>query len=56
MGGVVSLDARYVEGERAKRLPVAEAEATTVLVEYLLMPCLGSERASLLLPQLREIG
>jgi AcrR family transcriptional regulator len=42
LGGVVSLIARYVDTERAERLP----EATAVLVEYLLIPYLGAEEAA----------
>jgi AcrR family transcriptional regulator len=37
LGGVISLIARYVDGGRAEQLP----EATTQLVEYLLIPYLG---------------
>jgi AcrR family transcriptional regulator len=43
LGGVVSLIARYVDGDRAERLP----EATRVLVEYMLIPYIGAEEAQL---------
>ena len=52
LGGVVSLIARYVDTERAERLP----EATAVLVEYLLIPYLGAEEAEASLKSLRRAG
>jgi AcrR family transcriptional regulator len=52
LGGVVSLIARYVDTERAERLP----EATAVLVEYLLIPYLGAEEAEASLASLRRAG
>lgn len=42
LGGVVSLVARYVDSGRTEQLP----EATAVLVEYLLIPYLGSEKVA----------
>jgi AcrR family transcriptional regulator len=42
LGGVVALIARYVDSDRAERLP----EATAALVEYLLIPYLGAEETS----------
>jgi AcrR family transcriptional regulator len=50
LGGVVSLIARYVDAGRAEQLP----DATAVLVEYLLIPYLGAEEASL--TSLRRTG
>lgn len=41
LGGVIALIGRYVDGNRADRLP----EATPELVEYLLVPYLGIEEA-----------
>jgi AcrR family transcriptional regulator len=52
LGGVVSLIARYVDSDRAERLP----EATGALVEYLLIPYLGAEEASGALSSLRGTG
>ena len=52
LGGVVALIARYVDTDRAERLP----EATTALVEYLLIPYLGAEETSASLSSLREAG
>jgi AcrR family transcriptional regulator len=52
LGGVVALIARYVDSDRAERLP----EATTALVEYLLIPYLGAEEAEASLASLREAG
>ena len=52
LGGVVSLIARYVDSERAERLP----EATAALVEYLLIPYLGAEEAGASPASLREAG
>lgn len=43
LGGVVSLIARYVDSDRAERLP----EATSVLVEYLLIPYLERTKPGL---------
>ncbi len=48
LGGVVPLVARYVDGDRAERLP----EATRVLVEYLLIPYIGAEETSAVLARL----
>jgi AcrR family transcriptional regulator len=52
LGGVVALIARYVDGDRAERLP----EATRGLVEYLLIPYIGGEEASAALASLPEAG
>ncbi|MGC1164778.1 MAG: TetR/AcrR family transcriptional regulator [Solirubrobacterales bacterium] len=52
LGGVVALIARYVDSDRAERLP----EATAALVEYLLIPYLGAEETSASLASLREAG
>jgi AcrR family transcriptional regulator len=52
LGGAVALIARYVDSDRAERLP----EATTALVEYLLIPYLGAEETSASLASLREAG
>jgi len=52
LGGVVSLISRYVDSDRAERLP----EATATLVEYLLIPYLGAEEASASQSGLREAG
>lgn len=52
LGGVVALVSRYVDSGRAERLP----EATTALVEYLLIPYLGAEEASASLASLHEAG
>jgi AcrR family transcriptional regulator len=52
LGGVVALIARYVDSDRADRLP----EATTALVEYLLIPYLGEEETSASLASMREAG
>ncbi|HEV7481785.1 MAG TPA: helix-turn-helix domain-containing protein [Solirubrobacterales bacterium] len=52
LGGVVALIARYVDGDRAERLP----EATAVLVEYLLIPYIGGEEAKAVLASLPEAG
>ncbi len=52
LGGVVALIARYVDSDRAERLP----EATAALVEYLLIPYLGAEEAGASLASLREAG
>lgn len=52
LGGVVSLIARYVDGERAERLP----EATATLVEYLLIPYIGAEEAEASLASLPGTG
>lgn len=52
LGGVVSLIARYVDSERAERLP----EATAVLVEYLLIPYLGAEVTEAPARRLRRAG
>lgn len=52
LGGVVALIARYVDSDRAERLP----EATTALVEYLLIPYLGAEETEASLASLREAG
>ena len=51
LGGVVSLVARYVETGRAEQLP----DATAVLVEYLLIPYLGTEETTSL-SRLRDTG
>jgi AcrR family transcriptional regulator len=52
LGGLVSLIARYVDTDRAERLP----DATETLVEYLLIPYLGAEETKASLPGLREAG
>lgn len=52
LGGVVALVARYVDSDRAERLP----EATTALVEYLLIPYLGAEETEASLASLRKAG
>ena len=52
LGGVVALIARYVDSDRAERLP----EATRALVEYLLIPYIGGEEASAVLASLPEVG
>jgi AcrR family transcriptional regulator len=52
LGGIVSLIARYVDTDRAERLP----ETTTALVEYLLIPYLGVEEASAMRAGLPEVG
>ena len=52
LGGVVSLIARYVDSDRAERLP----DATATLVEYLLIPYLGAEETNASLSGLREAG
>jgi AcrR family transcriptional regulator len=52
LGGVVALVARYVDGDRAERLP----EASAALVEYLLIPYIGGEEASAALASLPEAG
>jgi AcrR family transcriptional regulator len=51
-GGVVSLIARYVDTGRAEKLP----EATSMLVEYLVIPYLGQEEASESLSRRRGAG
>jgi len=51
LGGVVALVSRYVDSDRAERLP----EATSALVEYLLIPYLGAEEAGAP-SSLREAG
>jgi AcrR family transcriptional regulator len=51
-GGVVSLIARYVDTGRAEQLP----EATSMLVEYLVIPYLGQEEASESLSRRRGTG
>jgi AcrR family transcriptional regulator len=50
LGGVVALISRYVDSDRADRLP----EATASLVEYLLIPYIGAEEASATLAGLRR--
>ena len=52
LGGVVALIARYVDSDRAERLP----EATTALVEYLLIPYLGRGEATASVSRLRGTG
>jgi AcrR family transcriptional regulator len=52
LGGVVSLITRYVDSDRAERLP----EATRALVEFLLIPYIGGEQASVALESLPEAG
>lgn len=52
LGGVVALIARYVDSDRAERLP----EATRALVEYLLIPYIGGEEASAALVSLPRPG
>jgi AcrR family transcriptional regulator len=52
LGGVVSLIARYVDADRAERLP----EATATLVEYLLIPYIGAEEAEASLASLPGTG
>jgi AcrR family transcriptional regulator len=52
LGGVVALIARYVDSDRAERLP----EATRSLVEYLLIPYIGGEETSAVLARLPEVG
>jgi AcrR family transcriptional regulator len=52
LGGVVALIARYVDSNRAERLP----EATRALVEYLLIPYIGGEETSAALASLPETG
>jgi AcrR family transcriptional regulator len=52
LGGVVALIARYVDSDRAERLP----EATRTLVEYLLIPYIGGEETSAVLARLPETG
>jgi AcrR family transcriptional regulator len=52
LGGVVSLIARYVDTDRAERLP----DATATLVEYLLIPYLGAEETGASLSGLRDAG
>jgi AcrR family transcriptional regulator len=52
LGGVVSLIVRYVDSDRAERLP----EATRSLVEYLLIPYIGQEEASAAAACLPETG
>jgi AcrR family transcriptional regulator len=52
LGGVVALIARYVDSDRAERLP----EATRALVEYLLIPYIGGEETSAVLARLPEVG
>jgi AcrR family transcriptional regulator len=52
LGGVVSLIARYVDSDRAERLP----EATAALVEYLLIPYLGAEEATAAVASLPATG
>jgi AcrR family transcriptional regulator len=52
LGGVVALIARYVDSDRAERLP----EATRALVEYLLIPYLGAEETEASLASLRNAG
>jgi AcrR family transcriptional regulator len=52
LGGVVALIARYVDAGRAEQLP----EATATLVEYLLIPYIGGEEASVVLESLPEAG
>jgi AcrR family transcriptional regulator len=50
IGGIVALIARYIDTDRAERLP----EATTALVEQLLIPYLGTEDAGSSLTGLSE--
>ena len=52
LGGVLSLVARYAEGERAEDLP----EATRTLVEYLLLPYIGAEETSAAVAALPATG
>jgi hypothetical protein len=52
LGGVVALIARYVDSDRTERLP----EATTSLVEYLLIPYLGAEELVAPPSSLRQAG
>jgi AcrR family transcriptional regulator len=52
LGGVVSLIVRYVDSDRAERLP----EATRALVEYLLIPYIGGDEASAALISLPKAG
>jgi hypothetical protein len=52
LGGVVALIARYVDSDRAERLP----EATAALIEYLLIPYIGGEEAKAVLASLSEAG
>jgi AcrR family transcriptional regulator len=52
LGGVVALIARYVDSDRVERLP----DATTTLVECLLIPYIGGEETSALLARLPETG
>jgi AcrR family transcriptional regulator len=52
LGGVVALIARYIDSDRAERLP----EATAVLVEYLLIPYIGAEEAEASLASLPDTG
>jgi AcrR family transcriptional regulator len=52
LGGVITLIARYVDSDRAGRLP----EATAALVEYLLIPYIGGEEAKAVLASLPEPG
>jgi AcrR family transcriptional regulator len=52
LGGVVALIARYVDSDRAERLP----EATRALVEYLLIPYIGTEETSAALLRLPKAG
>ncbi len=50
LGGVVALIARYVDSDRAERLP----DATAAMVEYLLIPYLGAEETEASLASLRR--
>jgi hypothetical protein len=52
LGVVVALIARYVDSDRAERLP----EATASLVEYLLTPYIGGEETSTVLASVRKAG
>ena len=52
LGGVVALIARYVDSDRAERLP----EVTAALVEYLLIPYIGGEGGERRLASLPEAG
>jgi AcrR family transcriptional regulator len=52
LGGVVALIARYVDSDRAERLP----DATAALVEYLLIPYIGGEETNTVLASLPKAG
>lgn len=52
LGGAAALIARYVDDDRAERLP----EATRALVEFLLIPYIGEEEASAAVAGLPEAG